>query len=190
MRGGKRLYMIGTFITACWLQGEINNNGFTNIFPGSVSNDVSNSMGGFNIFQGVRALQDCPQQYVANNYDSYDVGMKVTHEENVYECTESPCMWKVIGTCTDNVFWPLSSTSPSRNMQAVSLDELSIPTEPNPTETGFSSESKADPTNLPTPLLNRVRTHSPISSTTTTPAVSERNALFMSYGFALNLNWS
>jgi len=129
MRGGKRLYMIGTFISACWLQREINNNGFTNIFPGSVSNDMS-SRGGFNIFQGVRALQDCPQQYVAKNYDSYDIGMKITHKENVYECTEAPCMWKVIGMCTDNVFWPLSSTSSSRNMQAVSLDESSLPTEP------------------------------------------------------------
>ena len=117
--------------------------------------------------------------------------MKVTHEENVYECTESPCTWKVIGTCTDNVFWPLSSTSPSRNMQAVSLDEPSIPTEPNPTETepGDSSESEAVPTNVPSPLLNRVRTHSPISSTTTTPAVSERNVLFISYGFAFTLKY-
>ena len=108
--------------------------------------------------------------------------MKVTHEENVYECTESPCTWKVIGTCTDNIFWPLSSTSSSRNMQAVSLDEPSIPTEPNPTETdlgGLSESSEADQTNVPSPLLNRVRTHSPISSTTTTPAVSKRNALCM-----------
>ena len=162
MRGGKRLYMIGTFITACWLQGEINNNGFTNIFPGSVSNSA---LGGFNIFQGVRALQDCPEHYVARDYNSYDVGMKVTHEENVYECTESPCMWKVIGTCTDNVFWPLSSTASYRNMQAVSLDEPSMPTEPNPTEPEDSSESEAQ-TNLPT------RTHPSISTLPARPGIS------------------
>ena len=176
MRGGKRMYMIGTFITAYWLQGEINNNGFTNIFPNSISSN-SNSRGGFNIFQGVRALQDCPEYYIANNYDSYDVGMKVTHKDNVYECTEAPCMWKIIGTCTDNVFWPLTSTLSSRNMQAVSLDDSSIQTESNPTETDLDglSESEADPTNFPTQLLNRVRTHSPISPKT--PLVSERNAL-------------
>ena len=75
-------------------------------------------------------------------------------------------MWKVIGMCMDNVFWPLSSTSSSRNMQAVSLDgSSSKSTEPNPTEPEDSSESEAQ-TNLPT------RTHPSISTLPARPGIS------------------
>ena len=99
------------------------------------------SIGSFSFIQGVRALEDCPEQYIADDIDSYEIGSKVTIEEKVYECTESPCGWKIVGTCTGDMFLP-------------------------------SSEDRDRTTNHPTPVLVRVRTHSPMSFGTHFPAAA------------------
>jgi len=113
MRGGKRLCMLLAFISASYLfKGEMNSS-----IPKdeSVSDDISTrdgswlSIGGFSFIQGVRALEDCPEQYIVT--DSYDVGSKVTIEEKVYECTETPCGWKIIGTCVGDMFLPSSASA-------------------------------------------------------------------------------
>ena len=113
MRGGKRLYMLLVFIAASYLfKGEMNS--FSSILnDDSVGDDISTSIGGwfsignsFSFIRGVRALEDCPEQYVVDNIDTYEIGSKVTIEEKVYECTESPCGWKMIGTCVVGMFQP------------------------------------------------------------------------------------
>ena len=111
MRGGKRLYMLLAFVAASYVfKGEMNS--FSSI-PNeeSISDDVSTSIGGrfdigsrfsigsFSFIQGVRALEDCPEEYIFTETDSYGIGSKVTIEEKVYECIESPCGWNVIGSC-------------------------------------------------------------------------------------------
>jgi len=110
MRGGKRLYMLLAFVAASYLfKGEMNS--FSSVpSEASVSDDISTSggswlsIGGFSFIQGVRALEDCPDQHIVT--DSYDIGSKVTIEEKVYECIESPCGWKIIGTCVVGMFQP------------------------------------------------------------------------------------
>ena len=62
--------------------------------------------------------QQCPEQYDASN--AYEIGMKVTSEDQVYECFEDPCGeggWTVVGLCKDDVTLPVSATSqPSDNI--------------------------------------------------------------------------
>ena len=104
--------MLLAFLAAAYLfKGEMNS--FSSVpSKASVSDDISTSGGswlsivGFSFIQGVRALEDCPEQYIATNIDSYDIGSKVTIKEKVYECTESPCGWKMIGTCVVGMFQP------------------------------------------------------------------------------------
>lgn len=159
MRGGKRLYMLLAFIAASYLFKEEMNNFSSIQKEESVGNAVSTSssgwfgLGSFSFIQGVRALEDCPEQYIANNIVSYDVGSKVTNEEKVYECTESPCRWrrgwKIIGTCVGDVF-SLSDT---------------VGSESNLFETDSVIETEDDmTTNLPTSLPMSLGTHSPAAA--------------------------
>ena len=61
--------------------------------------------------------QDCPEKYDASN--AYEIGMKVTSEDQVYECFEYPCGeggWTVVGICKDGKSLPVSTTlQPSDN---------------------------------------------------------------------------
>jgi len=151
MRGGKRLYMLLAFIAASYVFKEVDmsNCSSSSNIPTKESTSVGGrfdigsrfSIGSFSFIQGVRALEDCPQQYIATDIDSYEIGSKVTIEEKVYECTESPCGWKIVGTCTGDMFLP-------------------------------SPEDSDLTTNPPTPLLVRVRTHSPMSFGTHSPAAA------------------
>ena len=143
MRGGKRFYMIGAFITACWLRGGMNDNDFfTNK---SISEESSGSVrGGFSFFQGVRALQDCPEQYLAANADAYEIATKVTAEEKVYECTEYPCGWRIIGTCTGNIFLPSSTSQPTTQTLGVSLHYPSMMPSTTMLNNGYGEERKSN----------------------------------------------
>jgi len=159
MRGGKRLYMLLAFITASYLfKGEMNT--FS-----SVSDGISTSIGGWfsigsSFIQGVRALEDCPEQYIATDIDIYDVGSKVTIEEKVYECTESPCGWKIIGTCVGYMFLS-SSASAQPTIQTlgspVHFPSMMPPALDTDGDESNPFESESVPVESP---LGRVRIHS------------------------------
>lgn len=186
MRGGKRLYMLLAFIAASYLFKE-EMDGFSGILGKDIACDDHGwfSIGSFSFIQGVRALEDCPEQYSANNIDTYGIGSKVTIEEKVYECTESPCGWKIIGTCVGDMFLP-SSASAQPTIQTLGMpvhfpsmmpssllnngnDGGSNQVEP---DSVVETEDSDPTTNLPTPLLVRVRTHSPMSLGTHSPAAA------------------
>jgi len=188
MRGGKRLYMLLAFIATSYLfKGEMNS--FSSVpSKASVSDDIRTSGGswlsiGSSFIQGVRALEDCPEQYVVDNIDTYEIGSKVKIEEKVYECTETPCGWKIIGTCVGDMFLP-SSASAQPTIQTLGVP-VHFPSmmpsalvnsgeESNQVEIGSVVKTEDnDPTsNLPTPLLVRVRTHSPMSLGTHFPVAA------------------
>ena len=163
-----QLYMLLAFVAASYLiRDEMNS---FSIVPKNenVSDDSITSSGGwfsigsFSFIQGVRALEDCPDQYIADDIDSYDIGSKVTIEEKVYECVESPCGWKIIGTCTGHMFLP-SSASAQTTIQTLGMP-VHIPSMmPSTLDTDDEEsnliESIADLVPAK-PSLNQVRTHS------------------------------
>ena len=164
MRRGKRLYMLVAFIAASYLfKGEINS--FSSIpREESVGDDISTTSGGWfgigSFIQGVRALKDCPEQYVANNINSYDVGSKVTIEEKVYECTESPCGWKIIGTCVGGMFLPSSALATQPTIQTLGVP-VHFPSMMTSTlDTGGDGSDLVESESVPAPPLGRVRIHS------------------------------
>ena len=188
MRGGKRVYMLIAFIAASYLIGD-EMNGFSSIpSEESAGNDISRSSGdwfsigssfSFSFIRGVRALEDCPDQYSANNIDSYDIGSKVTIEEKVYECTESPCGWKIIGTCVGDMFLS-SSASAQPNIQTSGMP-VHFPSalgvggsESNLFEIDsfVETEDNDSTTNLPMSSGGRLRTHSPMTLGTHSPATA------------------
>jgi len=166
MRGGKRLYMLLAFIAASYLfKDEMNN--FSGI-PNEASVSDDNSIGGgwftigssFSFIQGVRALEDCPEQYIAADIDSYDIGSKVTIEEKVYECTESPCGWKVIGTCVGNMFLP-SSASAQPTIQTLGMPVHFPSMMPSALDTDSDESNLFESESVPAESsLGRVRIHS------------------------------
>ena len=165
MRGGKRLYMLLAFIAASYLFKEEMNSSISN--KESVGDDISTSSGGwfgigsrFSFIQSVRALEDCPEQYIPNNIDSYGIGSKVTIEEKVYECTESPCGWKIIGTCTGNMFLP-SSASAQPTIQTLGMPMHFPSMMPSALDTGGDESNLIAADSVPAESsLERVRTHS------------------------------
>ena len=180
-RHGKRLYMLFGFIAVSYLIKEEMNNG-SNTIPKKESTGIGRlfSVGSISLLQGVRALEDCPEQYIANSIDSYDIGSKVTVEEKVYECAETPCGWKIIGTCTGDMFLS-SSASAQPTIQTLGLPVhfpsmmpsalLEGGSESNlfETETVVAEPEDSEPTNHPTILGGRVRTHLPMSLGTHSP---------------------
>jgi len=178
-RGGKRLYMLLAFISASYLfKQEMNS------FSDILNEDSGRfSIGSFSFIQGVRALEDCPDQYIATEIDSYDIGSKVTIEEKVYECTESPCGWTIIGTCVGGMFLP-SSTSVQPTIQTLGVPVHFPSMMPSALDTGsdgsnlfeidsfVETEDSDSITNLPTSSGSRVRTHSPMSLGTHSPSVA------------------
>jgi len=167
MRGGKRLYMLLAVITASYLfKGEMNS--FSSILnEDSVGDGVSTSGvgwfsigNGFSFIQGVRALEDCPEQYIANDIDIYNIGSKVTIEEKVYECTESPCGWKIIGTCVGDMFLPLSASA-QPTIQTLGLP-VHFPSMMTPAlDAGGGESDLFESESVPAESsLGRVRTHS------------------------------
>jgi len=156
MRRGKRLYMLVAFIAASYLfKGEMNS------FSSILKEDSGRfSIGSFSFIQGVRALEDCPDQYIATEIDSYDIGSKVTIEEKVYECTESPCGWKIIGTCVGDMFLP-SSASAQPTIQTLGVPVHFPSMMPSTLDTGGDGSDLVESELVPAkPPLGRVRIHS------------------------------
>ena len=156
-------------------------NNRSNTIPKKKSTSIGSlfSVGSISLLQGVRALEDCPEQYIANSIDSYDIGSKVTVEEKVYECAETPCGWKIIGTCTGDMFLS-SSASAQPTIQTLGLpvhfpsmmpsDLLEGGSESNLFETDLVVEPEdSEPTNHPTISGGGVRTHLPMSLGTHSP---------------------
>ena len=177
MRGGKRLYMLLAFIAASYAFKEVDtNNGSSSVVSNKKSTSIGGwfdigsrfSIGSFSFIQGVRALEDCPEHYSANNIDSYDVGSKVTIsiEEKVYECTESPCGWKIIGACVGDMFLS-SSASAQPTTQTLGMPVHFPSMMPSALDTG-GDDNSGDESNLIESIadsdstklsLNRVRIH-------------------------------
>ena len=164
LRGGKRLYMLMVFAAASYLfKGEMNSS-----IPGKdiVSDGISTSIGGwfsigsFSFIRGVRALEDCPEQYIANDIDIYEIGSKVTIEEKVYECTETPCGWKIIGTCVGNMFLP-SSASAHPTIQTLGMPVHFPSMMPSALDNSGDESNLIESNSVPAePSLEQVRTNS------------------------------
>jgi len=162
MRGGKRLYMLLAFISASYLfKEEMNSFSDTSAVDDIKSSGDWFSIGSFSFIQGVRALEDCPDQYIGTDIDSYSIGSKVKIEEKVYECTESPCGWRIIGTCVGDMFLS-SSASAQPTIQTLGMPVHFPSMMPSALDTDKESnliESIADSVPIE-PSLERLRTHS------------------------------